>query len=222
MKRTTRWWWELKSFKSNKKVRSLNKTLTAMVSPFHAALESFVAIYWRRSRIEIWSSGNDRRLLVSPRLFRSDHKLSIGISAESSNMWDPCSRAPYRRSIDVCRTDFTSSYRSPFASFCVHIDQIFSEKSSRSSINYAAASVCIAAWDCKRNFLLQQVQHRFHFSPYQFLFSFFLLIHFYQRKKQKKVVAAFLSFFSFETFTKSLNRCSHSSSNCGTVKTIIV
>lgn len=79
----------------------------------------------------------------------------------------------------------------------------------------------------RKKFLTPQVQHRFHFSPYQFLFSFFLHIHFSLSKK-KKVVARlllfFLAFFSSQLaalkHSQNLSTgVSHSTSDRGTVKT---
>ena len=64
---------------------------------------------------------------------------------------------------------------------------------------------------------------RFHFSPYQFLFP---RIHFsLSTKKKSLLVCCFLSFFPTGTSLKHLRNLStgvsHSSSNCGTNKTII-
>lgn len=89
-----------------------------------------------------------------------------------------------------------------------------------------------APWDCKRNFLLHKSTTSFSLlslflSSFQFLFHFFVFpshTFFFIISEPNEKVAARCFFFSYPTGTLKHSQnlstgVSHSSSNCGTVKT---
>lgn len=128
----------------------------------------------------IWSSGSGRRLVVSAIV---DHIEAFNRNFHQSSI------SPIRRRRCVCRERF-------HISMCKQRGdgQIFSEKLALENINYADARLRAiesrSSESCLYLFIMYETvkeisystspQHRFHFSPYQFLFffSFFLHIHF--------------------------------------------
>lgn len=210
------------------KIRNLNNAKSLVISPAHNALELWLISvdfrYYSDLRIcqRIWSSGIDRRLAVSThgsyRSFRSEFPAKLLPVASQ-----------------MCAERF---HMRPTSSSQVHLRHVYTlikylaKKSSRIKHKLCCWECLHVAWDCarcKRNFLLHKSNIVFiSLHTNFFFFSFFLHIHFsLSSKKKSSLVAAFLSFFFFPTGTLKHSQnlstgVSHSSSNCGTVKTIIV